>query len=163
MIDAEMPSVTKCSVESCPKLGIIQDADGVLWCADHIWKSERPSIQTIPGEMLTMKNAWGRDSVDINLRLDLMERGTRWEHYAELRELFACGIEIIKHMHLKSSGDDIKRLKLEGAVELLDARLNLLSDFTYNTTFGSKLRGVVDGEINSIRSQDENRRSEESI
>jgi len=60
---------------------------------------------------------------------DLLEMGTRWQHYVELRDLFADGIEIIKRMTIKSSADAVKRVKLEAAVELLNARLNLLSDF----------------------------------
>jgi hypothetical protein len=39
---------------------------------------------------------------------------------------------------------------LECAVELIDAQLNRLSDFLYHTTFGSKLRGVVDVDVENI-------------
>src|ERR1017187_7450277 len=77
---------------------------------------------------------------DNTKRLDLMETGTRWQHYAELRELFACGIEIINRMSLKSCGDAVKLKKLEGAVELLDARLNLLSDFVFLSTRSEERR-----------------------
>ena len=43
---------------------------------------------------------------------DLLEMGTRWQHYVELRDLFADGIEIIKRMTIKSSADAVKRVKL---------------------------------------------------
>src|ERR1039458_2833506 len=79
------------------------------------------------------KDAWGRDIDDPAPKLNLLETGTRWAHYAELRDLFTTGIEIINNMTTKSSGDQLKRVKLEGAVEMLDARINLLSDFLYNT------------------------------
>jgi hypothetical protein len=81
---------------------------------------------------------------------DLLEMGTRWQHYVELRDLFADGIEIIKRMTIKSSADAVKRVKLEAAVELLNARLNLLSDFLYNTTSGSKLRSVIENDVDTI-------------
>jgi hypothetical protein len=81
---------------------------------------------------------------------DLLEMGTRWQHYVELRDLFADGIEIIKRMTIKSSADAVKRVKLEAAVELLNARLNLLSDFIYNTTSGSKLRSVIENDVDTI-------------
>jgi hypothetical protein len=41
-------------------------------------------------------------------------------------------------------------VKLEAAVELLNARLNLLSDFLYNTTSGSKLRSVIENDVDTI-------------
>jgi hypothetical protein len=90
------------------------------------------------------------DSSPNSSKLDLMAMGTRYEHYSELRDLFAVGIEIITNMHVKTSGDAIKKTKLEGAVELLEARLNLLSDFIYNSTYGSKLRGVIDGDVDNL-------------
>jgi 4-hydroxy-3-methylbut-2-en-1-yl diphosphate synthase IspG/GcpE len=83
-------------------------------------------------------------------KMSLLEMGTRWSHYSELRELFACGVEILKNITIKSPTDRDKLKKLEGAVELLDGRINLLADFHFNTTYGSKLRGVVDGEIDNI-------------
>ena len=83
-------------------------------------------------------------------RLSLLDTGTRWEHYSELRELFACGIEIIKNLHYKSTVDNAKLAKLESAVELLDARINLLADYTFQTTFGSKLRATVDRDVDRI-------------
>ena len=83
-------------------------------------------------------------------KMSLLEMGTRWSHYSELRELFACGVEILKNITIKSPTDRDKLKKLEGAVELLDGRINLLADFHFNTTYDSKLRGVVDGEIDNI-------------
>jgi 4-hydroxy-3-methylbut-2-en-1-yl diphosphate synthase IspG/GcpE len=83
-------------------------------------------------------------------RLGLLELGTRWEHYAEIRELFACGVEILKNLSVKSITDRDKLKKLEGAVELLDGRINLLADFHFQTTYGSKLRQVIDGDVDNI-------------
>jgi hypothetical protein len=83
-------------------------------------------------------------------KMSLLEMGTRWSHYSELRELFACGIEILKNLSVKSPTDRDKLRKLEGAVELLDGRINLLADYHFNTTYGSKLRGVIDGEVDNI-------------
>ena len=83
-------------------------------------------------------------------RLDLLEVGTRWAHYSELRELFSVGIEILKHLTVKYSSDQERQKKLENAVELIDGRISLLSDYTSNTTYGSKLRQVVDGDVDSL-------------
>jgi len=83
-------------------------------------------------------------------KLDLLETGTRWEHYAELRELFAIGIEILKHLTIRNSHDSDKQKKLENAVEMIDGRINLLADYMAQTTYGSKLRGVVDGDVDNL-------------
>ena len=83
-------------------------------------------------------------------RLSLMDKGTRWDHYSELRELFSIGIEILKNVRIKSSTDQLKRAQLQGVVELIDGRINLLSDFHFKTTFGSLLRGTVDGDVDSL-------------
>lgn len=83
-------------------------------------------------------------------RLGLQETGTRWEHYSELRELFACGIEILKNLSVKSPTDREKQKKLEGAVELLDGRINLLADYHFHTTYGSKLRAIVDFDVDAM-------------
>jgi hypothetical protein len=83
-------------------------------------------------------------------RLDLLDVGTRWQHYAELRELFALGIEILKHLHVKSSMDYDRQRKLEHAVEMIDGRLSLLSDYVHETTFGSKLRNTIEHEVDNL-------------
>ena len=88
--------------------------------------------------------------IDEPKRLDLKELGTRWEHYSELRELFAIGIEILKHLTVRSPSDRDKQRKLESAVEMIDGRINLLADYTFQTTYGSKLRAVVDGDVDNI-------------
>jgi len=83
-------------------------------------------------------------------KLCLMDTGTRWAHYAELRELFACGIEILSHLTIVSGADQTKLRDLEGAVRLIDTRMNLLSDYVFQTTYGSKLRQVIDGDVDSM-------------
>lgn len=83
-------------------------------------------------------------------KLCLTDTGTRWAHYAELRELFACGIEILSHLTIVSGADLTKLRDLEGAVRLIDTRMNLLSDYMFQTTYGSKLRQVIDGDVDSM-------------
>lgn len=87
-------------------------------------------------------------------RLDLQETGTRWDHYSELRELFACGIEILKNLNVKSTADAVKREKLEHAVEMLDGRIALLSDYARKTGWNSPdryaLREVIDSDVSRM-------------
>jgi uncharacterized radical SAM superfamily protein len=83
-------------------------------------------------------------------KLALLEVGTRWAHYAELRELFACGVEILSHLTIVSGADQTKLRDLEGAVRLLDTRINLLADYVFQTTYGSKLRQVIDGDVDNL-------------
>lgn len=66
--------------------------------------------------------------------------GTRWEHYSEIRELFAVGIAVIEGLepsYRKSFTE--KLVKLKGALELMDARLNLLSGFDEANRFSSPM------------------------
>lgn len=61
---------------------------------------------------------------------DLMALGTRYEHYIELKELWAEGIEALAHLnkHLVTKGDTIKKDMLVAAVALVDKQLDLLSN-----------------------------------
>lgn len=75
------------------------------------------------------------------IRLDLMESGTRYDHYMELRDAFATGVEVLKHtLTIHPSVSDLLRLKkLEGAVEVINSRVNYLSEFERKTASFSDL------------------------
>lgn len=77
---------------------------------------------------------------------DLSERGTRYEHYQELKELFSLGIEVLQNSSKThpSDSDSLKLAKLRAAVELIDGRLDLLTGYKQLTVYGSKLRVEVD-------------------
>jgi hypothetical protein len=64
-------------------------------------------------------------------RPDLMEIGTRYNHYMELRELFAEGAEILSRLspQLKYDGDYTKQKLLEETVKLIDGRMELLGNY----------------------------------
>lgn len=64
-------------------------------------------------------------------KLDLIQQGTRYDHYMELKEVFMLGVDVIDRMlpHLRSESDMKTRVKLEHAVELIDKRLKYLSNY----------------------------------
>jgi hypothetical protein len=61
----------------------------------------------------------------------------------ELKEVFTQGIAIIDQMIMKSDGDRRTKAKLEIAVEMVDKRLDYLSDFNDKTQFTSSLAREV--------------------
>jgi hypothetical protein len=65
-------------------------------------------------------------------RLDLEELGTRFNHYMELKEVFLLGIDVIDRMRPTyiSDADRATRIKLTSAVEMINKRLDYLSDFS---------------------------------
>lgn len=67
----------------------------------------------------------------VGQRLDLMQTGTRYDHYTELKEIFALGVEVINNMRpgIASEGDKRMKVKLEAAVELIEKRLLYLADY----------------------------------
>lgn len=69
--------------------------------------------------------------MDADFKLDLTEKGTRYDHYVELKEAFATGIAVIDGMSPQylSPSDKQLRVKLIGAVEVIDKRLMKLSDY----------------------------------
>ena len=76
---------------------------------------------------------------DLRKQFPLTGVGTRWEHYSELREVFALGISVIEQTNpvYRSPMDTKKLVKLKDAVELIDARMALLSGFDdQNRTYG---------------------------
>lgn len=74
---------------------------------------------------------------------DLNETGTRYQHYAELAELFRTGVDILDTMsqNLINDTDRKKRVKLVGAIELIEARMGLLADYDKKTF---SLRRTID-------------------
>lgn len=64
-------------------------------------------------------------------RPDPQELGTRYDHYVELRDLFAQGVEIIKGMRetWKSVGERTQQQQLESAVMLINKRLDLITGY----------------------------------
>jgi hypothetical protein len=87
---------------------------------------------------------------DESLKPNLLEKGTRWDHYNELRDLFASGVEILTNLAVKSRSDKEKMTKLQSAVEMIDGRLNYITDFTQKTGWGSQIRSVVDGDVDNL-------------
>jgi hypothetical protein len=87
-------------------------------------------------------------------KLNLFEMGTRYDHYQELKEIFADGIQVMKATESKyQSEQDKKRIaKLEHAVEMIETRINVLSNFEESMASHSKLwdavvRGTREGMI----------------
>ncbi len=79
----------------------------------------------------------------IGTKPDLRELGTRFIHIMELKEVFLQGIDIIDQMSMKSEGDRRTKAKLEIAVEMINKRLEYLSDFADLTHYGSPLAREV--------------------
>jgi hypothetical protein len=86
----------------------------------------------------------------------LDEVGTRFDHYSELREVFADGIEIMTNMRAehRSAADVIKLAELKAAEKLIAKRLEVLSGYerktVYNATLPSTIRQV---EIERLRAK----------
>jgi len=74
-------------------------------------------------------------------RPSLKEVGTRYDHYMELKEIFLLGIDVIDRMSSmhRSDADKRTKVKLENAVEVINKRLNYLSNFVEETDGYSKL------------------------
>ena len=76
---------------------------------------------------------------------DLLAKGTRYDHYMELKEVFMTGLNIINSMnpaHVSASERE-KKTQLQHAVELITKRLDYLSDFVDETEWGSDLAREV--------------------
>ena len=71
--------------------------------------------------------------------------GTRFEHYNELREVFAEGIEILTttlSAH-KSASDVIKLAELKAAEKMIVKRLEVLSGYERKTVYSGVLPSTV--------------------
>lgn len=66
-----------------------------------------------------------------NLLPDLMENGTRYQHYTELIDIFSLGIEVINNLGThKSDADEKSRVELEHAVNRIQKRMDVLSKYS---------------------------------
>ena len=77
-----------------------------------------------------------------NGKPDLMEEGTRYDHYVELREVFEDGIEVIRGLKERNHDTEADRrlqVKLAGAVEVINKRLEHLADFNTGTVYSASL------------------------
>lgn len=74
-------------------------------------------------------------------KLNLNDKGTRYDHYQELREVFMDGIDVLNRMNQSfvSEHDKIVKVKLLNAVEMITRRMNNLSDFVDKTGLYSSL------------------------
>lgn len=69
--------------------------------------------------------------MDTTVKLNLLEQGTRYDHYMELRDAFATGVVILDNA-LKVERNTTaaeNRAKLQTAVDLIELRVNYLSDY----------------------------------
>jgi hypothetical protein len=74
--------------------------------------------------------------MDKPVKLELTDEGTRFDHYMELRDTFAEAVvsleNSLKAEENLTTRENIK--KLQSAVNLIEARVNFLSDFNRLTT-----------------------------
>ncbi len=72
---------------------------------------------------------------------DLLETGTRFEHYNELREVFMSGIEAINNLRpaYRSAVDEVIKNNLDIAVMMIDKQLAFLSGLSVEEHSGSNL------------------------
>jgi hypothetical protein len=93
---------------------------------------------------------------ELEKQYPLDEIGSRFQHYSELREVFADGIEIMTNMRAehRSAADVIKLAELKAAEKLIAKRLEVLSGYerkmVYNATLPSTIRQV---EIERLRAK----------
>jgi len=79
--------------------------------------------------------------MDLTLKLDLEEVGSRYSHYMELREAFAEGVQIMTNaLEFHGSDSDRMRLKrLQHAVDAIDRRMEFLAEYDTHASQFSKL------------------------
>ena len=78
---------------------------------------------------------------DLEKQYPLDEVGRRFDHYSELREVFADGIEIMTNMRAehRSAADVIKLAELKSAEKLIAKRLEVLSGYEHKTVYNATL------------------------
>ena len=82
----------------------------------------------------------------ITSKLDLMEKGTRYQHYYELKEVFLLGIDVIDRMnqsHISEMDIEMKR-KLTTAVDMIERRIGYLCNYSMETSDYSDLAREID-------------------
>jgi hypothetical protein len=74
-------------------------------------------------------------------KLDLLELGTRYAHYMELKEAFLLGIDTVDRMrpNLRSTADEEIKKRLQITVDTIERRLSYLSGFGAAEHCGSDL------------------------
>jgi hypothetical protein len=75
----------------------------------------------------------------------LTETGTRFDHYMELKEVFMEGVDVIDRMNPTYVSDNDRKLKskLQSAVDMINRRLEFLSDFSKLTeNYGDLAKAV---------------------
>lgn len=79
-------------------------------------------------------------------KLDLMERGTRFEHYYELKEVFLLGIDVIDRMNPRylTESDKLMRTNLTTTVEMIEKRLAYLTNYSTMASGYSDLAREID-------------------
>jgi hypothetical protein len=88
--------------------------------------------------------------MDTTVKLDLLEEGTRYDHYMELKEAFATGIVILENQsqyeEIENKTTKANVVKLKNAVDLIESRLSYLSDFnrlaTNHGEFAKTIRAI---------------------
>lgn len=80
-----------------------------------------------------------------NMLPDLMEKGTRYQHYMELIDIFSLGIEVLNNASSvqKSDTDEKTKVELQHAVNRIQSRMDVLSKYS------AKQYGLA-AEINKI-------------
>ena len=79
-------------------------------------------------------------------KLDLMEKGTRYQHYYELKEVFLLGIDVINRMNQNylSDVDKEMRQKLVVTVDMIERRIGYLCNYSMETSSWSDLAREID-------------------
>jgi hypothetical protein len=78
---------------------------------------------------------------------DLREIGSRYSHYAELRDVFADGVEVVKSAlkYHESASDRERLVSLQHAVKEIEGRLATLSNFDDIAVSWGRLGREIDG------------------
>ena len=78
--------------------------------------------------------------------LDLLEMGTRLDHYDELREVFMIGVELLKGLNplYRSEVDISKQTRLQNAADEIAGRIDMLAKFRVETAYGGSFREDIE-------------------
>src|SRR5208282_4100148 len=79
-----------------------------------------------------MAKGLGGTMDSVAIKLDLMEKGTRYQHYYELKEVFLLGIDVIDRMNQSYVSDTDKKMKadLTTTVGMIEKRLAYLVSYS---------------------------------
>jgi hypothetical protein len=79
--------------------------------------------------------------------ITLADLGTRYDHYAELREIFADGVEVVKQAIIYQPMNEMNKRRLESlqhAVNEIDRRIEVLSGYEEHSARWSKFGRELD-------------------